>query len=205
MVIRNTMKNSLTKNTALFQLFLWPTCFLIALSACSTNSSGVTPTPTEDFLSVSELFAEDDGAGEPGDTNKTPTPVATPTQIAPEEILIVWESSENLDSVHRIISSQDADCQAPLLDDGTPILTCCGCHQFNADNTVTIPEDETCLTCHGGTHGGLGNLTNDYMPFNPHDYHYTLGASCVMCHVVHESLEEPCGLCHENIEVYRPE
>jgi hypothetical protein len=122
---------------------------------------------------------------------ETPTPTITPTPIPTEkptrsldEVAATFGNEENLDSKHV-----DLDCET--------------CHQHE-DEVVILPPDSNCFVCHGGSYGGITELTSMYLPFNPHDYHYTTGVTCGFCHEMHEPLESSCGFCHNDKAIYKP-
>jgi hypothetical protein len=51
-----------------------------------------------------------------------------------------------------------------------------------------------CMTCHGGTYGGLGKRTAASMP-NPHESHRG-EEPCGSCHRVHSASVNLCNQCH---------
>ncbi|MFC1936577.1 cytochrome c3 family protein [Chloroflexota bacterium] len=108
-----------------------------------------------------------------------PTSTPVPTRVN-SDVVMNWGGEDQLDGKHDFLREQ-----------------CNICHVIVDD----IPPDEACLSCHEGGKMALTAATRNYVPMNPHDYHYGLEMECAFCHTFHETQWEPCGYCHSNVNV----
>lgn len=128
-----------------------------------------------------------------------PTPVPEPTRSS-QKVLITWGNPENLDSKHLNVTSRCTECHPPPYFAEFGKAACPACHDTSPREA---PSNEVCLECHGGSTSGLADLTGDYQPINPHDYHYGADIRCSFCHKMHEPVTSPCGICHEDKKLTR--
>lgn len=59
-------------------------------------------------------------------------------------------------------------------------------------------DNETCLSCHGGTWEELGKLTEDLGDYNPHNSLHGTIENCNECHKGHAGQVDLCSECHDN-------
>lgn len=58
-------------------------------------------------------------------------------------------------------------------------------------------DNDTCLSCHGGSYEALAETTADLGDYNPHaNPHGQM--NCNECHKGHEAQVDVCGQCHDN-------
>jgi Zn finger protein HypA/HybF involved in hydrogenase expression len=127
------------------------------------------------------------------------TPVPRPTRSS-SEVLTTWGSQGNLDVQHLHVESRCSECHHPPYVGKFTKAACPACH---LTSPRVAPDDDVCLSCHGETRTGLTELTRDYAPVNPHDYHYGIDMRCDACHLMHEPIEALCDECHEDYIVSR--
>ena len=74
-------------------------------------------------------------------------------------------------------------------------MPCATCHQ--TDTPTTIPDNKTCLTCHGSM-DALVKKTDKYA-LNPHaSPHWGDSVPCGTCHKQHSQPIVYCEACHKN-------
>ncbi|MBT3240245.1 MAG: hypothetical protein HON98_00755 [Chloroflexi bacterium] len=185
------------------------TLLLCCLLIVACGEEPPEPTPVEEnieeedngLLSVSDIEEETDIDGEPVDIGEIFTNILTPK--AEEEVEANWDTSTSLDSLHQHVLTSCADChtEEDEVNKDVPLPNCHGCHNLPPNRDFTSPPDQICLNCHGGSYGAVSDLTRNYKPVNPHDYHYTTDVRCIVCHPMHETFDGGCELCHEDYEL----
>lgn len=74
---------------------------------------------------------------------------------------------------------------------------CNDCHyNLEEGKPVTLPEDQTCLDCHG-SYNDLADFLKDkeqWKNYNPHFAHER--DDCITCHKAHQPFELTCSSCH---------
>ncbi len=97
------------------------------------------------------------------------------------------------------ISAQAADFKVQKHHEAV-LKDCTMCHtQANAvkGNAFVVPDDKTCMTCHGD-YKALAAKTNNLAEPNPHQsHHYGTNISCTSCHKEHSKPAVYCNECHE--------
>lgn len=77
---------------------------------------------------------------------------------------------------------------------------CATCHTKEnavAGNAFVVPDDKTCMGCHG-SYAELAKKTENLGEPNPHaSHHYGEGLSCTACHKEHQPAKVYCNECHE--------
>jgi hypothetical protein len=126
-----------------------------------------------------------------------PTPIPKPTRSV-QEVVAVWGNPEHLDHQHLTVSSRCSECHKPPYVDKFSKASCPACHR---EKPYSDPPDEVCMECHGGSYSGVTELTSNYTPSNPHDYHYTNEVGCGFCHKMHKPRVSSCGLCHQDFKL----
>ncbi len=195
------MKNNKILRTSFTLLF-----FCTAFVACGKTPE-VSPPAQEteeaepEILSVSDIEEEPVIEGEPVVVGEIFSNILSPK--TEEEIEANWETSTSLDSLHQHVLTSCDDCHTEEDDvnKDVPRPNCHGCHNIPPNNDYSSPSDDLCLTCHGGSYGAVSDLTRNYSPVNPHDYHYTTEVRCIVCHPMHEAFDGGCELCHEDYEL----
>lgn len=67
-----------------------------------------------------------------------------------------------------------------------------------ADKDSPYVNDETCLSCHGGSYEAVAALTADYEDSNPHNSIHGGYDSCDTCHAKgSEVADNHCMFCHD--------
>ena len=77
-------------------------------------------------------------------------------------------------------------------------LTCDSCHgKVTADQAVIPPNDQKCLSCHGGSYEANALKTSKDGKRNPHASPHDDLKSCFNCHKSHKPSEYACATCHD--------
>lgn len=89
----------------------------------------------------------------------------------------------------------------PTLKPHHQLIKDCGtCHTAEnavAGNAFVVPNDGTCISCHG-SYADLAKKTNELDEPNPHkSHHYGEGIACTACHKEHQPSKVYCNECHE--------
>ncbi|MGV8084311.1 MAG: cytochrome c3 family protein [Coriobacteriia bacterium] len=79
-------------------------------------------------------------------------------------------------------------------------VQCSSCHKETDQSAYSAPNQEACLSCHGGSYDKLAALTADAAgsstyAVNPHASHIG-DADCALCHKNHQDSVLYCNDCH---------
>lgn len=112
------------------------------------------------------------------------------------------ESGAGMASYHAALGYDCVDCHVGDLDGEVAGIVEAGTIEIDgAELPLTsayYTDNETCLSCHGGSWDELSKLTADLGDYNPHDSIHGTVQYCNECHKGHSEQVDICGECHPN-------
>lgn len=118
---------------------------------------------------------------------------------------LVQQSGQPANTLHKKPKPTIAEVQTQIKKsphlDGTHSranVSCESCHGSSMSTSLTVPTDQTCLSCHLGSYEKLASKLKEkdkFKSYNPHASAHERQA-CITCHSSHSEFTLTCASCH---------